>query len=886
MRFGRYDLIDRLREGRMSETFIAKPAGSDRGEQVLVLRLLGALRESSRTVEIFNESSQILLGLKHHNIVPIIDFDVNDGWPYVVTENHGGIVCSELLKRSQESGLELSGAESVFIVHEVLQALTGLHTATDAAGQALGLLHGDIGPDRVLICPDGQIKLDCLFVGSQQLHNIRSSTITSREQSFRFAPEQVLGLSFDSRADIFNAAVMLVELLIRRPLFIERSQLSTLLSIRDVKLDILNANRQRLPPKMDLILLKALSKDPDGRYGAASEMAALLSPYFGALSAEELQVEIAELVEAITSTENSGAGVKPAPALPQDAKPAEEPPKLEVVTPSSPPPKVVDDVHTRPTPVPNRNVSPPGATPMRPTPVVPPMSPSPGPASDHSTFDMVIEALAEPRAAPNEKASSSDRIPVRRSSAPVAKPVEAQKRSTMPGMGTDASPPPKKTGDLKPAVIEIVGEKIPEAKKKRTTSGDSGAVMVDLSGAKPAEERPRKAPARPELEPAAPPPEKSVEASLRESNSMWAELELSDDERFWAGADTGQAASAADLDASTLTMPIGVVSFRREGQTEGPFNLATALDKISLGEYGPDDEASLNDGPFQRIRDVKEFDQPLVPPGSRRPTLPPGAATQTPLEGALAEELEPPTRRGLLDDEPTSRLFFQLKVAEESCLVVFEHGPIRKDVYLKGGDAVLATSTIASESLAEFLVRKDAISRMELEMALAMKTRFDESLGNALDGLGIMSPAVFDGLSRDHLRSMLLELFRWSKGEFRVYAGRKPSEPGVRTGLSTYSLILEGLRARMSPDDAEAWIVERAAWSVGRLSSAADVLTRFKLPEVSNRLLRGLTPSSTKNVLRLVETFGGDDSNERYHVALTLRLASELALIRLTPPGA
>lgn len=860
MRFGRYELLDCLREGRMSETFLATAAGSNRGEPVLLVRLLGALRESSRTVEIFNESSSILVGLEHPNIVSFIDFDENDGWPYVISENHGGLLCSELIQRSRESGLELSGAESVFIVHEVLQALAALHSATDASGQPLGLLHGDIGPDRIVICPDGRIQLECLFAGSQQLHNIRSSTITSREQSFRFAPEQVLGLSFDCRADIFNAAVMLVELLIRRPLFIERSQLSTLLSIRDVKLDILNANRQRLPPKMDLILLKALSKDPEGRYAAASEMAALLSPYFGALSAEELQVGIAELVSAITSTEPAASPLTPRPAA---VAPADDRPKLEVVAASSPPPKPVDDVHTRPTPIPSRQTLPPGSAPVRPTPVVPPMSPATGRNGEHNTFELVIEALADPRTAEaGAQTPPAERTADRRSPSSTPRPAEPQKRSTRPGLGLPASAAPatkkRATSHPQPTPARIAGEQVPESTKKRTTSGGSGAVLVG----RPA----------PEAEP-------------HDSSPIWAEIEVSDDERFWSGTEPALEASAADLEASTLTMPVGVVSFRRAGRLEGPFNLATALDKVSLGEYGPDDEASLNDGPFRRIRDIREFDQPPARQGVRRPSLPPGAAPASPPPSGLAEEIEPPTRRGLLDDEPTSRVFFKLKIAEETCLVVFEHGPIRKDVYLRSGDAVFASSTIASESLAEFLVRKDAISRMELEMALAMKARFDESLGGALDGLGIMTSAVFEGLSRDHLRAMLLELFRWSKGEFRIYAGRKPPEPAVRTGLATFALILEGLRAQMAPGDAEAWVAEHASWQVERLSSADDVLPRFKLPEASHRMLRSLAPSAPKSMLRLVESFG-DDDNERYHLALTLRLASELALIRITPPSA
>jgi hypothetical protein len=918
----------------MSETFLARPAdGPADGDRLCVVRLLDSLRGTGRIVELFVESSKALLGHAHPNVVSIVDFDVNDGWPYVVTEHHGGILCSELAKLSHESGLELSGAEAVYIVHRVLAALSALHGITDGAGRNLGFIHGDVGLERVFVCPDGQIKLDCMFAGNQQLHNLRAATINAKEQSCRFSPEQVLGLSFDHRADIFNAAVMLVELLIRRPLFIERSQLSTLLSIRDVKLDTLEANRQRLPPKMDGVVLRALSREPAARYAAADEMAGLLTPFFGALTAEELQVELSELVSAIMGTDASTGTPSAEPGAASangglgpgsSAKPV-----LQVVTPSSPPPKPVTDVHTRPTPVPDRATKQAASVSDRPTLVVDraadrsakvaarstPVSPSDVPtpmfSSDVSTpmfpsdvpssispsevptplavptedFDFDFGPIDAPEETPVARAVERERAepaaarpaprviyspagrgaaPDRRTPEPTERSATArQKRTTMPGLGEAGAGGAKRTSGVgQPSVIEVVAERVAAVQATSRPSSPVPREALGTGAARSAE------------------PDR---ASGAVSGARWAELEVGDDSSFWADASAAPAGGVGD-EASTLTMPIGVVTFRRSGRIEGPLDLQAALEKVRSGAYALDDEASVNDGPFMPIRDVRELGQAA---GVRRGSTAPGGfdGPARPV-AAFAGGSGASARSGSLDDVPTSRVLFGLKLAGETGLVVFEHGPIRKDVYVTDGDPVYVSSNIASESLAEFLVRKDALSRMELEMALAMKWRFNDNLGEALDGLGIMSGHVFEGLSREHLRNVLLELLGWSKGEYRVYSGQRSPEPGVRTGVSTYSLLLDASSSRISQGDAETWVREHASSTVERLASTDDMLCKLKLPEISQRVLRSLDTQAPTSLSRLIEDNCVETAQDRYFVALTIMLARDLALIRITPRSA
>lgn len=863
MRFGRFELIHRLQVGLIAETFLARSRDvRDDGELLVVKRILPELRVNVRFDQIFRADGELAMQLDHPNIARVLALEEVEGWPTLIIEHLDGLSCSSMMAKCRSSGLELSGTESVHIVTLVLRALEYLHELSDASGESLGLLHGELGQECVHILSDGQVKVDCIGAGDHKHHNLRSSVLTNKARTYRMSPEQVLGTSMDQRADLFNVAAMLVELFIKRRLFEENSHLSTLLAIRDVKLTPLEESQHRLPPKMEPVLLRALSKDPDDRFASASELADALKPFEGFLSHDELRVELAELVSALGpsehDTEVTGEAAPNAPTLVPSPEPRAEiaEPRRETPIPTPAMGYEVeqeheeertsdlkldteeDDVHTRPTPVPEPVFEPPSA---KPTPAV----------------EYVLTAEVPQR--PSKLATVQALPPEYESERPtvIASNSTLQDLVQRSEFGADVethkpSPPP---------------EPSPSQRILYTP-----APAVAPPSPKPAE----------------------LEEPL-------VEVETGQDDSFWEEED--------EEDISTLSLPIGEVTFRRaDGTQEGPFVFPTALDKIFIGVFGAHDEASVDGGPFEAICQIPEFEQYLSPTekGSSQPqehevevVLGEGARegersswskleTHEPLsvstgDGEIVSERgrDEPSRQGSLDVEPVSRILYELRLKTETCLVVFEHGPIKKDVFLRRGDPIHVNSNIASETLSEHLIRRGVISRMEIEMAEAMRGKFNNSIGETLVGLGLMDAAVFVGLTRDHIRSVLVDLFKWNKGEFRVFPNRIAPELMVRTGLPTFSIILEGLRNTMTLGECESWVMEHRGDVVHRQMSPDEMLNHLKLPEVSTSMLRSL--KVPRSMMQLVDDFG-TDKESRYIVAMTLRLAEELAVLDITAP--
>ncbi|MCZ7683133.1 MAG: DUF4388 domain-containing protein [Sandaracinaceae bacterium] len=128
----------------------------------------------------------------------------------------------------------------------------------------------------------------------------------------------------------------------------------------------------------------------------------------------------------------------------------------------------------------------------------------------------------------------------------------------------------------------------------------------------------------------------------------------------------------------------------------------------------------------------------------------------------------------------------------------FRRGPARKEVFLVRGTPEFVTSNLPGELLGEFLVSRGAITRGELDMALAVLPRFDGRLGDTLAALGLMEPVELFRYITEQVREKLLELFTWREGEARFTAGVAPPRRGFPLGLDPWQVLLEGIERRLA----------------------------------------------------------------------------------------
>ena len=134
-----------------------------------------------------------------------------------------------------------------------------------------GLVHRDIKPHNVLVDPEGRVKVTDFGIaraGASQMTEAGSIIGTAQYLS----PEQARGAPVDQTSDLYSLGIVLYELLTGvvpftgdTPVEIAMKHLSTIP-------DPPSTLRPEIPPDLDLVIMRALAKDPGERYQSAAEM--------------------------------------------------------------------------------------------------------------------------------------------------------------------------------------------------------------------------------------------------------------------------------------------------------------------------------------------------------------------------------------------------------------------------------------------------------------------------------------------------------------------------------------------------------------------------------------------------------------------------------------
>ena len=138
-----------------------------------------------------------------------------------------------------------------------------------------GVVHRDVKPGNILITPDGDVKVTDFGI-ARAMNTEESLTQTGAVMGTAayFSPEQAEGKGVDSRSDIYSLGVVLYEMAVGRPPFTGDSPVAVASKhVRDQPVLPREAN-PTVPPALEAVIMKAMAKNPDDRYGSAEELRA------------------------------------------------------------------------------------------------------------------------------------------------------------------------------------------------------------------------------------------------------------------------------------------------------------------------------------------------------------------------------------------------------------------------------------------------------------------------------------------------------------------------------------------------------------------------------------------------------------------------------------
>ena len=137
-----------------------------------------------------------------------------------------------------------------------------------------GIVHRDVKPGNVMITPQGTVKV--MDFGIARAVSDSAATMTSTAAVIGTAqylsPEQARGEGVDARSDVYSLGCLLYELVTGAPPFTGDSPVAV--AYQHVREDprLPSSINPQIPPELDAILLKAMSKNPANRYQSAADM--------------------------------------------------------------------------------------------------------------------------------------------------------------------------------------------------------------------------------------------------------------------------------------------------------------------------------------------------------------------------------------------------------------------------------------------------------------------------------------------------------------------------------------------------------------------------------------------------------------------------------------
>jgi penicillin-binding protein 1B len=220
----------------------------------------------------FLAEAQILRRIDHPHVVRVEDADVaEDGRPFVVMELVEGESLREYIRRERA----LDPEEALRVAAETCSALEAAHAA--------GIIHRDIKPHNLLLARavDGSATVKVIDFGIAKVREEAGLGFTGvLEGTTGFfvgtcdyaSTEQALGKPLDGRSDVYSLGVVLYEMLTGSVPFRAETPMASLVK----RLQEAPADPHRLRPSLPLqvckVAMRALEREPEGRYASAAEM--------------------------------------------------------------------------------------------------------------------------------------------------------------------------------------------------------------------------------------------------------------------------------------------------------------------------------------------------------------------------------------------------------------------------------------------------------------------------------------------------------------------------------------------------------------------------------------------------------------------------------------
>jgi len=275
-RIGQYEIIEEIGRGGMATVYRARQINAERFVAIKVIHSNIAADKSA--LERFIREARLVARLEHPYIIPVYDYDGVHNPPYIVMRFLESGTLKDVLDRG---ALPLN--EIAYMMRQISGALDYAHRQ--------GVIHRDIKPSNIMIDSEGNAYLTDFGIArfsesGNDMTGLTHTGLTVGTPGY-MAPEQGLGQKVDERADIYALGVMLFQMATGSMPYSAETPMALVLKHIQAPIPSAHSLRPDLPPEFDMIIRRAMAKDPLERYQSGRELSDAITQLAGMSSLTE-----------------------------------------------------------------------------------------------------------------------------------------------------------------------------------------------------------------------------------------------------------------------------------------------------------------------------------------------------------------------------------------------------------------------------------------------------------------------------------------------------------------------------------------------------------------------------------------------------------------------
>jgi serine/threonine protein kinase len=263
---GRFELRKILGQGAQSTVWLAFDPRMEREVAIKVMHPSAGSDDAS--VGQWLQEARNVGRVKHPNIVPVYEADIQDRQPYLVFEYIAGRTLEQVI---QERGA-LPPQEAVALMMDVLDAVAVAHNA--------GVVHRDLKPSNVLVDAAGHARVMDFGIAARIKDRAdKGPDVLVCGTLGYLSPEAAKGESPSTAMDIFSAGLVLAELISGKRLVPEKDPHRAIYRVVNEQLTLPEGLSSAVDDGLRAIVLRALARDPQQRFSTVRAFQAELEQW-------------------------------------------------------------------------------------------------------------------------------------------------------------------------------------------------------------------------------------------------------------------------------------------------------------------------------------------------------------------------------------------------------------------------------------------------------------------------------------------------------------------------------------------------------------------------------------------------------------------------------